>query len=238
MRQRVAIDGITLLASMNNCIVIDCSGQVLSVAIAVKGNPSNVWHETIHEQHGQAEMLAPLANRVFAATPFKQWAELDCILVCRGPGGFTGLRVSIAFALGLAASIPGVIIRSISTDAYWRYRITNDPCLLADNIYCAVDTRRGDCYLRSVSESGSAWMIARDLNGQIGSSDSLVVGNSGLIAALRDQRTIMEEIDTAALAVAVLDPQFDTTVLTNILQPLYVRPPTISRAKDTKFGPS
>ena len=74
---------------MTSCLVIDCSGQVISVALARDGAGAGIWSETLEQKHGQAEALAPLAERVFQRSSLNDWTELEHVVVCRGPGGFT-----------------------------------------------------------------------------------------------------------------------------------------------------
>lgn len=53
---------------------------------------------------GQAERLFPLIEEVLAAAG-KSWTDLDVIGVGTGPGNFTGIRIAVAAARGLALSL-------------------------------------------------------------------------------------------------------------------------------------
>lgn len=53
---------------------------------------------------GQAERLAPLVD-VIMSEANARFADLDRIAVTRGPGAFTGVRIGLAFARGLALAL-------------------------------------------------------------------------------------------------------------------------------------
>ncbi len=50
---------------------------------------------------GQSERLASLLGELLAEAGIG-WGDLDALAVCTGPGNFTGLRIGVAFARGLA----------------------------------------------------------------------------------------------------------------------------------------
>ncbi|MGR3485341.1 MAG: tRNA (adenosine(37)-N6)-threonylcarbamoyltransferase complex dimerization subunit type 1 TsaB [Paracoccaceae bacterium] len=52
-------------------------------------------------RRGQAEALAPMAEALLTQAG-AGWADLTGLAVGTGPGNFTGIRVSVAFARGLA----------------------------------------------------------------------------------------------------------------------------------------
>ncbi len=70
-------------------------------------------------QKGQAERLFPLLEEVLAKHG-KAWSDLDAIGVCVGPGNFTGVRISVSSARGLALSlgIPAVGISKLEAMAF------------------------------------------------------------------------------------------------------------------------
>lgn len=70
-------------------------------------------------QKGQAENLFPILEDVLAQAD-TSWDDLDAIGVCVGPGNFTGVRISVASARGLALSlgIPAIGVSKLEAIAY------------------------------------------------------------------------------------------------------------------------
>lgn len=68
---------------------------------------------------GQAEHLMPMLEEVLAAQGLR-WSDLDAIGVGTGPGNFTGIRISVAAARGLALGlgIPAVGVSNFEAAAY------------------------------------------------------------------------------------------------------------------------
>ncbi|TWI31087.1 tRNA (adenosine(37)-N6)-threonylcarbamoyltransferase complex dimerization subunit type 1 TsaB [Paracoccus sulfuroxidans] len=88
---------------------------------------------------GQAERLFPLLDELLAEAG-KVWADLDVIGVGTGPGNFTGIRISVAAARGLALSlgIPAIGIGVTEAAAYGLPR----PCRVA------VPARNGEVFFQ------------------------------------------------------------------------------------------
>lgn len=84
------------------CLLIDTSGPECAVALGRDGAIIASRSETIGRGHDAR--LAPLAEALLdeAGTAFD---TLDEIIVCVGPGSFTGLRVGVAFARGLGLAL-------------------------------------------------------------------------------------------------------------------------------------
>ncbi|WP_128254598.1 tRNA (adenosine(37)-N6)-threonylcarbamoyltransferase complex dimerization subunit type 1 TsaB [Falsirhodobacter deserti] len=68
---------------------------------------------------GQAERLLPLLEDVLAAGG-KTWGDLDALAVGTGPGNFTGIRIAVAAARGLALglNIPAIGVSTLEARAH------------------------------------------------------------------------------------------------------------------------
>ncbi len=92
---------------------------------------------------GHQERLAPLVQEAMVEAGLG-FDRLDRIGVTVGPGSFTGLRVGLAFAKGLAAalSIPAVGVGSLEALA--------EP--ERGNVVAVLDAKRGQVYLQAFSD--------------------------------------------------------------------------------------
>jgi len=97
---------------------------------------------------GQAERLMPMIASVMQAAGLA-FADLDRIAVTRGPGSFTGVRVGVAAARGLAlaASLPVVATTSLHLMALRADRLLGERPQSV--IVAAADARRGGLYLQA-----------------------------------------------------------------------------------------
>ncbi len=80
-------------------LAFDCAGRALSVALGRDGVLLAARREERARGHG--ERLFDLIAAVLAEAGL-DYADLDLIATTRGPGGFTGLRIGLAAARGLA----------------------------------------------------------------------------------------------------------------------------------------
>src|SRR5688500_10065550 len=114
-----------------------CSAAVLDTARGIVASASEPM------VRGQAEVLMPMVARVMreAGVDFE---ALDRVAVTVGPGSFTGLRVGIAAARGiaLAAGKPAVGLSTLAAFAA--------PHIAADHtapVVAAIDARHAQVYL-------------------------------------------------------------------------------------------
>lgn len=143
---------------MGVCLVIDTS--LNACALGLFDDIGCLFHITEGMTRGQQERLPVMAMEAFAATGIKP-TDLTVIGVTLGPGSFTGVRVGLSFAKGLAAGA-GVALKGVGTlDA-----LGHHPELLGKNRLAVVNGGRGQVYVQRFeggqSEDGSA--VTLDLN--------------------------------------------------------------------------
>ncbi len=99
---------------------------------------------------GQAERLMPMLEEVLAAAGL-DWKDLAAIGVGTGPGNFTGIRIGVSAARGLALALGIPAIGVTSTDAL----LLGAP----DGAVAAIPAPRGAAYL---ARSGEAPILSPD----------------------------------------------------------------------------
>src|SRR5688500_19241349 len=99
-------------------LAIDTALAVCAAAVLDTERPALQARESVPMVRGHAEALMPMVARVMDAAQL-EFAELDRIAVTTGPGSFTGLRVGIAAARGiaLAAGKPTVGLSTLAAYA-------------------------------------------------------------------------------------------------------------------------
>ena len=106
--------------------------------------------ESLDMARGHAEALMPLIARVMNAAGL-DFKDLDRIAVTVGPGSFTGLRVGISAARGIALAAGREAV-GVSTLAAFAA-----PCIaeyLADQVLVAIDARNGNAYVQAFGGAG------------------------------------------------------------------------------------
>jgi len=95
-------------------------------------------------QKGQAERLVPLLQEVMDEGG-SDWSDLSAIGVGIGPGNFTGIRISVSAARGLALAlgIPAVGVSGFEAQAYGQEK----------PVYSIIDARRDQIYLQKIGEN-------------------------------------------------------------------------------------
>ena len=111
-----------------------------------------IAQESLAMKRGHAEALMPLIARVIkeAAIAF---AALDRIAVTTGPGSFTGLRVGLSAARGIALAANKPVVGVTTLTAYAAPVVSENG---EQPVIAAIDARHDQVYFQAVSGNGSS----------------------------------------------------------------------------------
>jgi len=130
---------------------LDSAGSQCAVAVLDGERVAAARAETMNR--GQAERLLPLIAETLTAAGIAPDA-LDLVAVTTGPGSFTGIRIGLAAARGLALAVGRTAIGVGVFDAYaaavppttWQGRA----------LVVAVESKRDELYLQAFAPAGAA----------------------------------------------------------------------------------
>jgi tRNA threonylcarbamoyladenosine biosynthesis protein TsaB len=133
-------------------LAIDTALDACAAAVLDTDASKIVAQESQPMKRGHAEALMPLIARVMKASGVG-FAALDRIAVTTGPGSFTGLRVGLSAARGIALAAGKPVVGLTTLAAY-------AAPVVADNgehpIISAIDARHDHVYFQVVSGDGSS----------------------------------------------------------------------------------
>jgi len=138
-------------------LAIDTALSACAVAVLDTEESAHNASESVAMVRGQAEALMPMIARVMDEAHI-EFVELDRIAVTTGPGSFTGLRVGIAAARGIAmtASKPAVGLSTLS--AYAAPLIAQDD---TTPVVAVVDARHNQVYMQVFGPGGRTLVSPR-----------------------------------------------------------------------------
>ncbi|PKP68691.1 MAG: tRNA (adenosine(37)-N6)-threonylcarbamoyltransferase complex dimerization subunit type 1 TsaB [Alphaproteobacteria bacterium HGW-Alphaproteobacteria-4] len=124
---------------------------------------------------GQAERLMPMLEEMLARHG-AGWRDLAAIGVGTGPGNFTGVRISVAAARGLALSlrVPAVGVSALEAAALG----------LPRPLRVVLDARRGEVYAQDFGPDGAAMLTTHEALAKRG-VDAMTGSGAAALAALQ-----------------------------------------------------
>lgn len=164
-------------------LAIDTATDVLSVALAE--DDSVLGESTLDAHRSHLELLLPEIHGILGAAGC-QAQDVNKVVVGTGPGTFSGLRVGIATARGLAQAL-AIPLRGSSTLRAQALGIADRVCKPGDLILPLIDAKRGQVFFQLykmeagggvVPESGVSCMSPGNLVKNV-EADGKVVSAAG-----------------------------------------------------------
>ena len=154
-----------------NLLALESSAKAASVAIAEDGRLVAQYFQSSGLTHSRT--LMAMAEQVLAQTD-RKLLDLDGIAVAAGPGSFTGVRIGVAAAKGMAwgADLPILPVSTLEAMANLCYDSDVTICPVMDarrgQVYNALFARQGDGLTRLCQDRA---LSAAELAQQAASSD-------------------------------------------------------------------
>jgi tRNA threonylcarbamoyladenosine biosynthesis protein TsaB len=224
-------------------LAVDSAGLACSVAVSL--GEEVIAEERIATMHGQAEVLLPMVDRAMREAG-QMAAALDFVIATVGPGSFTGIRVGLAVARGIAlatgAQLFGVTSFEAAADLALRNIWRGNPFLLV-----ALESRREDFYVQFFDSHGDALresaaimppLFRETVAATIGANPLLIAGDAAQRAAaaleLRPDTAVLEDSApgaAGALRAGLRLARFGKAA--DAPRPLYLRPPDVRLPETT-----
>ena len=136
-----------------NLLAIETSTEACSVAL-VHGDRVIARSEIAPRRH--AELVLPMADSLLAEAGLGRHA-LDAIAVGRGPGAFTGVRLAISLAQGMALALDRPVVTVSSLAALALEAPESEGAILA-----VIDARMGEVYAAAYRRDAFGGLVALD----------------------------------------------------------------------------
>jgi len=207
---------------------------VLSIDTAANLCAACVWQSAIGERgravrdvgKGHAEVLMEVIDAAMASAGLA-FTDLDAIAVSTGPGSFTGVRIGVATARGLALALKVPAIGVSTLEALAREAMDRFP---ARDVLAVIDAGRGKVYVAGRAADGTMTHAPAELDFEAAvwlaaASDVVLHGSAAAAIAQTAGRPfdIAGSDRTADIAIYARIAALRTTRQVERPKPLYLR---------------
>lgn len=178
-------------------LAIDTALEACSAAIFDSAESTVLVSESQRMERGHAEALIPILASVVQQSRLS-YAQFDRIAVSVGPGSFTGLRVGIAAARGIALATGKPVVGITTLEALAAPYLAADP---ATPVAAAIDGRHRHVYFQLFGAGGRVLLSPRMVplseaaHAASGASARLVGSGAKLLAEVWPENTALPDID-------------------------------------------
>ena len=227
-------------------LALETSAKAVSAAVTENGKVLCSGYQDTGLTHSRT--LMPIVEHILKNTDLRM-ADMDVIAVSAGPGSFTGIRIGVSAAKGLAFAVDKPAV-GVSTLAAMARNVA-----FADGlIVCAMDARRNQVYnalfeakdgaLTRLTEDRAIGLaeLAEELKDDprpktvVGDGGRLCfdfLQNAGIPCRLAPPHLLMQNAASVALEAESLAAE-GKTVSAQELEPVYLRPAQAERLRQKK----
>jgi tRNA threonylcarbamoyladenosine biosynthesis protein TsaB len=121
-----------------NILAIDTSTRCLKLALSYGADRLVKSQEEVEKSHGQ--FIVKKIDELFQSSGLKA-DQLDAIAVCTGPGSFTGLRIGLAVAKGMAVAL-SIPIAGVNLFAVAAHKLRD----VEGKVHVIIPLNRDECF--------------------------------------------------------------------------------------------
>jgi tRNA threonylcarbamoyladenosine biosynthesis protein TsaB len=153
-------------------LAIDTATEQCSVALMLG---DRVIERVTQTARGHADLVLPMVESILQESGLR-FEQLDGIAYGRGPGAFTGVRIAVSVAQGLAfgANLPTVGISDLAA-------VAQQVAVSGDRILVCMDARMGEVYWGRFHRTGDATVIAAS-DERVSAPEAVVAEDSRVLA--------------------------------------------------------
>jgi tRNA threonylcarbamoyladenosine biosynthesis protein TsaB len=194
-------------------IAIETATEVCSAALV---HSSNVlaWR-SVHEKNIHSERLLILIDEVMNDSKMTL-SQLTAVAVSIGPGSFTGLRIGLSAAKGLAMSLKIPLIAVPTLDGIAESYRLNSPSAAGTGFCAMIEAKREEAFF-------SFYRITDDINR---TTDYAIKGRSEILDDAAAKSAVTSQPVLSAASVGILAERKRKELLISdytLLEPLYLR---------------
>ncbi len=221
---------------------IESSTVICSVAIARDGEVIALRES--HEGRDHARLTAQFVDDLLKECGVEASA-LDAVVVSRGPGSYTGLRIGVSLAKGLCYGLNIPLLGVDSLEALAELAIASGECGAGDTLVPMVDARRMEVYcqmfdMQRVAQCGvEAMVIGEESFSDRADRETMVFFGDGAqkCAEVLPWARIIDIKPSAAGVAAVAETKFGRGESEDVayFEPLYLKDAVVTVSKKRLF---
>lgn len=215
-------------------LAMDTATNSCSLAIIQDG--ALVANSHVEMSRGQAEHIFPALETMLKSAGITM-KEITHIVVTKGPGSFTGVRLAVAAARAFAVSLKVPIAAITTLEALTLTAVISGQLTIGDNVLATEDARRGEVYTQGFKVSDSQYplletsppeaLLAGELPDHLSKEKWIILGSGTGLLTIKGKS--LKALDATIKSKAAIWGRAVAPILISRSQPhikpLYIRPP-------------